>query len=256
MSKLPLRAMWDRNEVTYGGWLTMPSSVSAEIMGGSGWDWCCIDTQHGLIGYDAMIPMLQALTAVGCPTFVRVEWNEPSKLMKALDAGADGVIVPMVNSVADARSAVDSCRYPPYGQRSWGPMRARMLRPDYSRETGQEAICVIMCETVEAIENLDAILGSVPGIDAVFVGPNDLAISMGITGSSYAGENPEHHAAMERILETCRRREMIAGIMCGSPEVAEQWRRKGFRMLAVSTDATLLIKSSKESLRSSRPRVD
>ena len=237
-----LRELWD-GRATYGGWLTLPGTVSAEIVGRAGYDWVCIDTQHGLIGYDLMVPMLQALTAAGSASFVRVAWNEPATIMKTLDAGAEGVIVPMVNTVEQARAAVGACRYAPKGYRSWGPIRPRLLDPSYSVESAQEVVCAVMCETVEAIGNLDRIL-EVPGIDAVFVGPNDLAVSMGIRGSSYAGENPEHRAAMERIGAACGARGITAGIMCGSPEVAQQWRGLGFRMLAIESDARLLARGA------------
>ena len=108
-----------------------------------------------------------------------------------------------------------------------------------------------MCETVEAIANLDRIL-EVPGIDAVFVGPNDLATSMGIRGSSYAGQNPEHHAAMMKIVAACAARSIIAGIMCGTPEVAEQWRQAGYRMLAIDSDSSMLTKAAQADARRCR----
>lgn len=247
-----LRELWNGGQATYGGWLTMPNSVSAEIMGRAGWDWCCIDTQHGLIGYDAMVPMLQALSAGGCPPIVRVPWNDPGDIMKALDAGAEGVIVPMVNTVEQARAAVGACRYVPGGYRSMGPVRARMLNPQYSVESGNEVVCAVMVETRQAISNLEAILTEVEGIDAVFVGPNDLAVSMGIRGSSYAGENPEHRSAMEEIGAVAQRHGVVAGIMCGSPEVAEQWRREGFRMLAVGNDIPLLTTAAQLSAKRCR----
>ncbi|GAC1655275.1 MAG: aldolase/citrate lyase family protein [Candidatus Dormibacteraceae bacterium] len=245
-----LKRLWD-GRPTYGGWCTIPGAVSAEIVGRAGFDWVCIDTQHGLIGYDAMVAMLQALTAAGSPSFVRVAWNDAATIMKTLDAGADGIIVPMVNTAAEARAAVAACRYPPHGNRSWGPVRPRLLNPEYSIESAGDVICAVMCETVEAVGNLGAIL-DVPGIDAVFVGPNDLAISMGIRGSAYAGENPEHRAAMERIAAACGAHSIIAGIMCGTPETAEQWRRVGFRMLAIESDARLLGRAAQSDASRSR----
>ena len=246
-----LREVWD-GRPTYGGWCTMPGTVNAEIVGRAGYDWVCIDTQHGLIGYDAMVPMLQALTAAGSPTFVRVQWNEPSAIMKALDAGAEGVIVPMVNTVAEARAAVGACRYSPDGYRSMGPIRPRMLNPKFSVEHGLDVVCAVMCETTEAMDNLDAILTEVPTIDAVFVGPNDLAVSLGIKGSSYAGQDPRHHAAMERILATCQAHGVVGGIMCGTPETAEHWRRAGFRMLAINSDAAMLTAAAQADARRCR----
>ena len=246
-----LREIWD-GRPTFGGWCTLPGSVSAEIAGRAGYDWVCIDTQHGLIGYESMLGMLQALTAAGSPSIVRVQWNEASSIMKALDAGAEGVIVPMVNTVEDARAAVGACRYQPEGYRSMGPIRPRMIDPRYSVEGGREVVCAVMCETTEAMENLDRILEAVPGIDAVFVGPNDLAVSLGIRGSSYAGQDPAHHAAMERILASCTAHGVIAGIMCGTPETADHWRRAGYRMLAIDSDASMLTKAAQADARRCR----
>src|SRR3979409_48696 len=120
----PLRERWKAGEATLGAWCTIPSPWTAEVASRSGHDWVCVDTQHGLIGYDVMLPMLQAISAGGAPSFVRVPWNEPGTIMKALDAGAGGVIVPMVNSAEEARAAVGACRYPPPGFRSEGPTRA------------------------------------------------------------------------------------------------------------------------------------
>jgi 4-hydroxy-2-oxoheptanedioate aldolase len=108
-----LRELWDAGRPTIGGWCTLPSAFSAELMGRSGFDWVCIDTQHGLVGYDQMVLMLQGLAITGTPAFVRVRWNEPGEIMKALDAGAQGVVVPMVNSAEEAVSAVAASRYPP-----------------------------------------------------------------------------------------------------------------------------------------------
>src|SRR6266699_2910377 len=155
-----LRERWKAGDATFGAWCTIPSSWTAEVAARSGHDWVCIDTQHGLIGYDVMLPMLQAISAGGVPSFVRVPWNEPGSIMKALDAGAGGIIVPMVNSVGEAQAAVDACRYPPDGMRSMGPVRAREVDSDWRRP-----ICVVMIETVQAVDRADAIL-SVPGVAA------------------------------------------------------------------------------------------
>ena len=212
MSKLRLRELWESGQPTYGGWLTLPGSVSAEIMGRAGWDWCCIDTQHGLIGYDAMVPMLQALSAAGCPPVVRVEWNDPATIMKTLDAGAEGVIIPMVNSVDEARAAVAACRYAPEGSRSWGPMRARMLNPEYSVESGRDPICAVMIETVQAIGSLEQILDQVSGLDAVFVGPADLSASM---GGPIGLEEPSVQGVVDDVLKRTTAAGKIAGVNTG-----------------------------------------
>jgi 4-hydroxy-2-oxoheptanedioate aldolase len=217
----------------------MPSGFGAEVLGQCGFDWVCIDTQHGIVGYDQMVPMLQGLSVNGTPAFVRVSWNAPGEIMKALDAGAEGVIIPMVNSREEALQAVGACRYSPDGFRSWGPTRAALGRPDFNPATGnREVICTVMVETVDALGQLDQIV-STPGVDAVFVGPNDLAVSNGLE-PSFRAENPRHHEQIERILEACQRHGVIAGIFCGSEEMAVHWRDLGFRMLALMSDAMLL----------------
>lgn len=207
-----LRELWDRGGVTIGGWCVIPSPFSAELMGRAGFDWVCIDTQHGLIGFDQMAPMLQTLAVTGTPAFVRVPWNTPSDIMKALDAGAQGVIVPMVNSADDARRVVGACRYPPEGYRSWGPIRAALGVDGYSPEVGNRRVVVaVMIETADGVAAVDEIL-AVPGVDAVYVGPNDLAITHGV----------------------------VPGIHCGSVDTARRWRDRGFRMLNVTSDAVFM----------------
>jgi 4-hydroxy-2-oxoheptanedioate aldolase len=233
----PLRERWKAGEPTLGAWCTIPSPWTAEVAARSGHDWVTVDTQHGLIGYDVMLPMLQAISAGGVPSFVRVPWNEPGTIMKALDAGAGGVIVPMVNSPEEARSVVGACRYPPDGFRSMGPTRARTLGGDW-----RLPICVVMIETVEAVKRADEIL-AVPGVDAVFVGPNDLAVSAGLD-SSYEGRHPEHRRLIEAVAKSAKANGVVAGIMCGSAEVATQWYKAGYQMLALESDTRLLTAAS------------
>lgn len=234
-----LRKLWDGGGVTVGGWCVMPSAFAAELMARSGYDWICIDTQHGVVGYDQMALMLQAIAITGTPALVRVPWNDPAEIMKALDAGAQGIVVPMVNSAEEARRAVGACRYPPQGYRSWGPVRAALGVQGYSPETANRRVVVaIMIETADGVESIDEIL-TVPGVDAVYVGPNDLAISHGLSPSATA-ETDEHVRLIERILSACNRHGVIAGIHCGSLDTARRWRAAGFRMLNVNSDAVLM----------------
>jgi 4-hydroxy-2-oxoheptanedioate aldolase len=217
----------------------MPSAFAAELMGRSGFDWACIDTQHGLVGYDQMALMLQALDLTGTPAFVRVRWNEPGEIMKALDAGAQGVIVPMINSPEEARLAISAARYPPEGSRSWGPIRAALGVEGYSPEAAnRRTLVAIMIETAEGLANTEDIL-SVPGIDAVYVGPNDLAVSHGMPPSATA-ENPEHAELIQSILAACRRHAVVAGIHCGNLETAQRWLEAGFGMINVGSDAVFM----------------
>src|SRR5215472_9762784 len=238
-----LRELWDRGGVTVGGWCVIPSPFSAELMGRSGFDWVCVDTQHGLIGFDQMAPMLQTLSITGTPAFVRVPWNAPGDIMKALDAGAQGVIVPMVNSADDARRVVGACRYPPDGYRSWGPIRASLGVDGYSPATANRRIVVaVMIETAAGIV-------SVPGVDAVYVGPNDLAVTHGMSPSADAfGE--EHGRIVETVLAACQRHGVVAGIHCGSVDTALRWRERGFKMFNVTSDAVFLRTGATQVVRS------
>lgn len=234
-----LRRLWQQGGVTVGGWCAIPSPFSAELMGRAGFDWVCIDTQHGLVGYDQMVPMLQGLAITAVPALVRVRWNEPGEIMKALDAGAQGVIVPMINSPEEARAAVGACRYPPDGYRSWGPVRAALGADDYSpASANRNVVCVVMIETAAGLARVDEIL-SVPGVDAVYVGPNDMAVTHGMAPDADA-RDPEHRRLIEGVLEACRRHQIVAGIHCGSVETAAGWRDLGFQMLNVASDAVFM----------------
>jgi 4-hydroxy-2-oxoheptanedioate aldolase len=232
-----LREILNAGQPSIGGWCVMPGSFTAEVMARAGFDWVCIDLQHGLIGYHEMLPMLQAVALAGLPSIVRVPWNEPVSIMKALDAGAGGVIVPMVNSVAEAEAAVGACRYPPDGVRSWGPTRAALGVPDFSPElANRSVVCAVMVETVQALEHLGEIV-AVPGVDAVYIGPSDFAISMGFAPRS---DQPEHRRLLETVPEVCREYGVAAGIACGSPELFARWRQAGYTMLSVPSDMVLL----------------
>jgi 4-hydroxy-2-oxoheptanedioate aldolase len=234
-----LRELWDGTEATVGGWCSIPSPFSAELMGRCGFDWVCIDTQHGVIGYDQMMPMLQALSITATPAFVRVPWNQPDHIMKALDAGAQGVIVPMVSTEEDAKAAVAAAKYPPVGMRSWGPIRAALDVPDYSPETAnRRTIVAVMIETPGGVENLDAIL-AVPGVDAVYVGPSDLALGHGMTPTLNATD-PEHVRLIETIVDRCRQHGIVAGIHCDSVETVHRWHARGYSMFTVGSDAALM----------------
>jgi 4-hydroxy-2-oxoheptanedioate aldolase len=240
-----LREILTGNKPALGGWCVIPGSFTAEIVARSGFDWICIDAQHGLIDYQEMLGMLQAVAVVGVPALVRVPWNDPAWIMKALDAGAAGVIVPMVNSPSEAASAVAACRYPPDGYRSWGPTRASLGVDDYSPELANHSvICAVMVETVPALEQLGEIV-SVPGVDAVFIGPSDFALSMGFAPRS---AEPDHRRRLEAVPAVCRDHGVVAGIACGSADLLMQWRHAGYTMLAVPSDMVMLRRAAAEML--------
>jgi 4-hydroxy-2-oxoheptanedioate aldolase len=234
-----LREQVSSGRPSHGVWCTLPGALVTEIVSASGADWLCLDIQHGLIGDEVMRAMIQAADIRRTPTFVRVPWNDEAAIMRALDAGAEGVIVPMVNSAAEARKAVGASRYPPAGFRSWGPLRSSMAIPGFDPRVGNErTVCLVMVETLEAVESLDAIL-DVPGIDGVFVGPNDLMISYAGTNKD-CGTDPRNLELIETIAKGCAARGLAAGIACSSPDEAHRFEALGYTILGLPSDATLL----------------
>src|SRR5712692_2549719 len=225
-----LKRMWEEGKPALGGWLTLPSSFSAEIFAHAGFDWLCIDMQHGLIDYQVAVTMLQAISTTDTVPIVRVPWNEHGIIMKSLDAGAYGVIVPLVNTRAEAEAAVAACRYPPLGVRSHGPIRAAYYAGrDYIAHANDEVLCIVQIETKEAVDNLDAIL-SVPGVDATYIGPADLSISLGLPPASDRDE-PTFVDAVQRVLDACRRHNVVPGAHAANPAVARKRLDQGFLML-------------------------
>ena len=234
----PLRQRWRDGETTLGGWLTIPSSVSAEITALAEFDYVCVDTQHGAIEYSDAVSMIQAILLGGSSPIVRVPWNEPGIIGKMLDAGAHGVIVPMVNSVAEAEAVVRACRYAPDGARSFGPALAAPRVDGSYVDWARDNVAVIpMIETVQAIEVLDDIL-AVEGIDAVYVGPADLSLTLGLP----PGNNDDQASfteALARIVSCCGRADVVAGIH-STGSLTPKRLATGFRMVTVTSDAVAL----------------
>jgi 4-hydroxy-2-oxoheptanedioate aldolase len=229
-----LREKWATGGETLGLWLSVPSFVSAEIAARQPVDYVCIDNQHGVNDYIVSASMIQAIELSGGTPIVRVPWNEPGIIGKMLDAGAYGVVVPMVNTREQAEAVVRSARYAPDGSRSWGPVIAGMRHADNRQWAADNVAVIPMIETVEAISNLDAIL-SVPGVDAIYVGPADLSISLGLGPYSNDG-NPLFDDALATIVAGCQRHGVVPGIHATGP-LTPRRREQGFRMVTVTSDA-------------------
>src|SRR5207302_9276700 len=162
------------------GWLSISHGFSAEVMARQGFDTLCIDMQHGTTEMNEVWPMLQAISQTDTAPVVRVPWNDPAPIMKALDLGAYGIIVPMINTAADAAKAVAACRYMPTGMRSAGPVRALQHHgADYFAKADNEIVVFGMIETKDGLANLDAIAAT-PGLDALYIGPADLSYALGL----------------------------------------------------------------------------
>lgn len=251
-----LRTCWSRGEAALGCWLTLPCSFSAEMMAHVGFDWLCVDMQHGLIDYGQTVTMLQGMSSGGLLSpLVRVPWNEPGMIGKCLDAGALGVIVPLVNTRAEAEAVVRACRYMPVGARSFGPLRAEyVLGDDYYAHANEDVCCIVMIETGRAVGNLDEIL-SVPGVDAVYVGPADLSVSLGLEPAADHDEEV-FSAAIDDILAACRRHGVVPGIACGDEAIVPKRLEQGFLMVEIASDDALLAAAARRVLRKFRPEAD
>jgi 4-hydroxy-2-oxoheptanedioate aldolase len=214
-------------------------------MAHQGWDSLTVDLQHGVVDYQAMIPMLQAISTTGTVPVVRVPWLEPGILMKSLDAGAYGVICPMVNSRQDAQNLVAWTHYAPRGTRSFGPIRALLYGgADYATHANDTIVTFAMIETARALDNLDDIL-SVEGLDAIYIGPSDLSLALGCK-PVFDDVDPPAAQAIDHILARARAHGMVAGIHNGTPQAALARIRKGFQFVTVSSDARLMAAGAQQ----------
>lgn len=221
-----------------GAWLQMPNPIAAEAAGRAGFDWVGIDTQHGLIGYETLLQMLQAISISGTPAVVRVASNNLGEIGRALDSGAQGVIIPLIETAEQAAQAAHACRYPPRGGRSWGALRPMLEHVPYNPALGDEqAVCFAMVETEVGVDNIDEIV-AVEGVDVLYVGPSDLASSAGLP-PQLALQDGKHRELVERIAAACRRAGRWSGIHPPSPDVS-WYRDQGFNLLPIYRDLPAL----------------
>jgi 4-hydroxy-2-oxoheptanedioate aldolase len=240
-----LRTIWKSGGAAVNGWLAIPNSFSAETMAHQGWDTLTIDLQHGVVDYPSMVTMLQAVSTTPTVPIVRVPWLEPGILMKALDAGAYGVICPMVNTREDAQKLVAYTHYAPRGTRSFGPIRALLYGgADYPQHANDTIVTFAMIETAQALDNLDAIL-SVEGLDAIYIGPSDLSLALGCT-PTFDELDPKAAQAVDHILERAKAHGLVAGIHNASADAALKRIAKGFQFVTVSSDARLMAAGAQQ----------
>ncbi|MEM8630862.1 MAG: aldolase/citrate lyase family protein [Pseudomonadota bacterium] len=252
-----LKQKWASGQGTLNGWLSIGNAFTAEIMAAQGYDSLCIDIQHGFLDYGNAMGMLQAVRASGVVPLVRVPWNEPGIIMKALDAGAYGIICPMVNSAEEAAALVRSVRYPPHGARSFGPTRANYAAgPGYAAEANTNILAFAMIETAEAVENVEAICAT-PGLDGVYIGPADLTlgVTQGRLPPGFDREEDEMIAVIKRILAAAQAAGIRAALHCMSPAYAAQAIGWGFNMTTLSADARLLAAAASASLSEARALI-
>ena len=233
-----------------GLWSVIPDAFAAELLALAGPDYVCVDQQHGLADFSSAHAMFQAISARGSVPITRVNWNEPGPIMRALDAGALGVIVPMVESRLDTEKAVNACRYPPKGCRSYGPVRARYELRSTDPAALEQVACIVMIETRAGLENAEEIV-STPGLDAVYIGPMDLSLALGVPLSDVR-ESAEHARALDRLRGICERQGLPIGIHCYDGASALAYLDEGFQMVTAGADSGMLSSAASHHLAAAR----
>ena len=242
-----IKQLWSENKPVTLGWLSIANTFTAELMARQGFDALCIDLQHGTMGMSDVLPMLQAIAQTDTAPVVRVPWNDAAPIMKALDLGAIGIIVPMINTAADAAKAVAACRYMPTGMRSAGPVRALQHHgPDYFAKADSEVIVFAMIETKDGLANLDAIAAT-PGLDALYIGPADLSYALGLPPKADNTE-PLHLETCNKILEAAHRHGKKACMHCASAAFAAGAIERGFDLVMLTSDFHSMIAGAKKQL--------
>jgi 4-hydroxy-2-oxoheptanedioate aldolase len=231
-----LRRCWSEGRPGFGLWGSIPTGLTAELAAAAGYDYICVDLQHGGADESTMVAMFSAIEAAGATPIGRVAWNEPWMIMRMLDLGAAGVIVPLVGNPEEAARAVSACRFPPDGQRSYGPLRAQLTAGSADPDRiAADALCIVMVETLEGLDNVEEIAAT-PGLDAVYIGPADLALALG-RKPGQGGDVLEQ--AIARVARACSANGIVAGMHCGGGEEARRRAEAGFTLITVGVDASM-----------------
>ena len=222
-----------------GAWVFLDDAVTAQVMGRAGFDFITIDLQHSYATMSSADVLVEAVRRGGAPAIVRVPWNTPDLIMRSLDLGAEGVIVPMINSAAEAEAAASACHYAPRGTRSWGPLWQGVHESYPDHVSGDlTASCIVMIETAAAYADIEAI-AAVADVDAVYIGQNDLSLSAGLGRRTFA-ESPELHAMIEHIIDRAHAAGTAVGLDCSDADAARHWRERGVDFVIAANDVALL----------------
>ena len=249
--KNPLKEKLHQGKTVIGTFVGIGHPDVVEWLSRLEFDWLLLDAEHAPLDFQTLQQMMQAMNGTSCVPIVRPQWNDPVVIKRVLDIGAYGVLIPWVNSKEEAESAVRACRYPPEGTRGYGPRRIGMFDPAYAETANRELLVAIQVETGEALKNLDEIL-SVDGIDACYIGPWDLSISLGF-GVPPNWEDPQYLAAFDRVLESAKRHGKPAGMFATINNI--EWAlEKGFKFNTVDNDDTFLIQGATMALARARQK--
>ncbi len=257
MSINKVRTLWSEGKPVLHGWLSIGNPFTAEIMAAQGYDAISVDMQHGALDYAAALPMIQSMRASGVSIGARVPWLDPAVIMKALDAGALNIICPMINTGEQAAEFVSYMRYPPLGQRSFGPTRAAFAMPGYGPPMNVEVVALAMIETAEGVANLEEIAAT-PGLDGIYVGPADLTLGTqeGRLPPGFDREEPEMIDLIRRIASVCTDNNIKACLHCGTPDYAAKAIGWGYSLTTVSGDSRLLAGAAAASVSRFRELTD
>src|SRR5210317_1123518 len=240
-----IKKMMSEGKPVINGWLQIPSTASVEAMAHQGWDSLTIDMQHGLVDYSNALPMLQTISTTDVTPLARVNWNEPGQIMKILDAGAYGIICPMVSNKKEAENFVKACMYPPKGYRSFGPIRGLLYGgAEYGKYANDEILKFAMIETKEALSNLDEIM-STEGLDGIYIGPADLSLAVGAEPSFDIPETSPVFKVILTILDYAKKNNIIPCIHNMSPEYAQKMINLGFKLVTIGADQRYMSAGAK-----------
>jgi 2-keto-3-deoxy-L-rhamnonate aldolase RhmA len=239
MREHKLRAMLKAGEATVGSWVSVAHPTIAEVMAQAGFDWLAIDMEHGIIGIESVLTLVQAINTTSVAPLVRVPWNEPVIIKQVLETAPAGLILPQVNTAEEAEAGVRASKYPVDGIRGIGCQRGAGFGAwfdDYLHAANDQLVVIVQIEHVRAVENLRKIV-SVKGVDAVFVGANDLSASMGLLGQP---KHPDVQKAIQEVLSAARHAGIAAGLVASDPEDVNKRLAEGFQVVAIGHDVGLL----------------
>lgn len=240
----PVKYKLHHGKPAVGTFLGLGSPTAAEQLACMGWDWLVIDVEHSQIGFESMVHCIRAIQLGGAVPMARIPWNETIWIQRTLDAGCLGLVVPMINCVADAESAVSNMKYATEGQRSFGGTRIRdYVSGDYRKWANENVTVIAMIETVEAVKNAEQIL-SVPGVDGCFIGPSDLAMSMGLPLDKMGSD--EHEAMVQSVLAAGKKVGTAVGKHCYNPDEVNLRIEQGFQFLALNNDYRFMLAAASE----------
>ena len=240
-----IRQLWAAGKPALNCWITLPGTLAAEMLAHQGWDSLTVDLQHGGSDFVSMCAMFAAISTTDTVPLMRVDWNTPGDVMRALDAGAYGVICPNVESVEECQRFVGACRYPPQGYRSFGPKRGLLYGgPDYVHHANETLLAIIQIETLKGLERVDEI-AQIPGLDMLYVGPSDLGLALGREARQNQTD-PVVMEAIDHILAAAKRAGLHAGMHCTGADYAREMIAKGFDFVTVTSDENLLARGAAE----------